>query len=248
MSVVAPSSPWLQVFPGPLIPDVLAYVSDTWQWLQATYPETIAFHWEEPRLTDSLCEALNDRDRRQRSTIHCDFQAETWELRRNPLTGDVKRIARADIRVTLGAPGTPHLVLEFKKLDGTANSRWRYCFDGVNRFVEGKYSVQHEYGVMYGLSCIDLTTESVAMAAYISSLDYPQRLNCVSDNTGSFIAAPSPTDPLGARFDTRHLITVSSQIVLLHVLIPCSCLPSCNHGGKVAKKRRTKRALPAISE
>lgn len=243
MSVIPPSSPWIDVFPGPLIPDVLAYVSKTWQWLQATYPDTIAFHWDEPQLTDSLCEALNDRDRRQQSMIHCDFQAETWELRRNQATGGVTRLARADIRVILGAPGTPHLVLEFKKLDGSASARWRYCFDGMNRFVEGKYAVQHDYGVMYGLSCCDLSSESAAMATYISSQDYPQKLSCLSDSTGSYIAAPSPTDPSGAQFDTRHEVNATSQIVLLHVLIPCSHVASRNHSRTTVRKRR-KRIRP----
>jgi hypothetical protein len=168
-------------------------------------------------------------------------------LRRNPATGEVTRIARADIRVTLGAPGTPHLVLEFKKLDGTANARWRYCFDGMNRFVEGKYAVQHEYGVMYGFSCIDPSTESVAMAAYISSLDYPERLSCVIDSAGSFITAPSPTDPLGAHFDTRHAIATTSHIVLLHALIPCSCPPACKHKRKAAGKRKRKSTPPVTS-
>lgn len=140
-----PSDAWLDTFPGPRIPDVLAYVSNTWDWLRNNHAEAVAFDKGETELTDNLCEALEDGARRRTHRIDCDFQAETWELRRHP-DGRVTRAARADIRVILGSPGTPHLVIEFKKLDGTADGHWRYCFDGVNRFVEGKYAIGHAHG------------------------------------------------------------------------------------------------------
>lgn len=107
------SAAWFRLFPGPKIPDVLVYMSDTWSSLLQTSPSAISFEKDEPTLTDNLCEALSDEDRRFDWGMDCDFQAETWELRR-AANGDVSRIARADIRVILGAPGTPHLVLEFK--------------------------------------------------------------------------------------------------------------------------------------
>ena len=119
---VAPSDAWLSVFPAPRIPDVLAYVGATWDSLLRTFADAVAFEHDEPTLTDNLCEALADRDRRLASRMDCDFQAETWELRR-AADGTTVRLARADIRVILGAPGTPHLVIEFKKLDGKAKAR-----------------------------------------------------------------------------------------------------------------------------
>ncbi|KAI3479610.1 hypothetical protein L1887_58337 [Cichorium endivia] len=85
------------------IPDVLVYMSDTWSSLLQTSPSAISFEKDEPTLTDNLCEALSDEDRRFDWGMDCDFQAETWELRR-AANGDVSRIARADIRVILGAP------------------------------------------------------------------------------------------------------------------------------------------------
>jgi len=100
MSGQQPSAKWVRVFPGPRISDVLGYVKATWMWLQHEYPEMVSYAQSEPDLTDNLCEALNDYDRRLESGIDCDFQSESWELRRSA-DGKVTRIARADIRVIL---------------------------------------------------------------------------------------------------------------------------------------------------
>ena len=201
--MATPTDVWFEVFPGPCISDVLAYVVSTWDWLQRTFPATVSFDSDEPELTDNLCEALEDRDRRRVNGIDCDFQAENWEFRRGP-DGRVTRIARTDVRVILGAPGTPHLVLEFKKLDGSTDGRWRYCFDGMNRFVEGKYAVGHPHGVMCGFSPNDLTGEAAALAAYIAQEEYARRLRCISDGAGRVVAAPSQANPACAEFDTNH--------------------------------------------
>ena len=112
--------------------------------------------------------------------MDCDFQAETRELRRNA-DGSVTYVARADIRVILGAPGTPHLVLEFKKLSGTTEARRLYCFDGLSRFLEGKYAVGHSHGVMCGLVCVNLDAETDALADYIADADRARRLACVEN-------------------------------------------------------------------
>src|SRR4051812_28304209 len=111
-----PTDDWLRVFPGIRVPEVVDYVVTTWNWLRDVYSDAVSFEHKEPVLTDNLCEALNDPDRRYQSRMPCDFQPETRELRRNP-NGTTSYVARADIRVILGVPGTPHLVLEFKKLD-----------------------------------------------------------------------------------------------------------------------------------
>ena len=102
--MTSPSSQWFEVFPGPRIPDVLTYMHQTWDWLRKTYGVAASFSQDETALTDSLCEALEDDARRLANGMDCDFQAETWELRRTA-AGATIRIARADIRVILGAPG-----------------------------------------------------------------------------------------------------------------------------------------------
>jgi hypothetical protein len=218
----APSPAWTRLFPGPQIPEILTYVSVTWTWLQTNYAGAVAFEREEPELTDNLCEALNDYNRRLASAIACDFQSETWELRRCE-DGQVTRVARADIRVILGVPGTPQLVLEFKKLDGSAGARWRYCFDGMSRFVEGKYAAHHEHGVMCGLTCAELSSELQAIGEYISDPARAAKLKCVTNARGGVIGLPSRIDP-SAHFDTeheRHEATIASGIVLFHLLISC---------------------------
>ena len=218
-----PSNTWFSVFPSARIPEVLAYVNSTWDWLRHTFAVTVAFDHDETALTDNLCEALSDQDRRFANGMDCDFLSETWELRRGA-DGTITRIARADIRVILGVPSTPHLVLEFKKLGGSANDRWKYCFEGMKRFVEGKYAVGHAFGVMCGFSPNNLTAEATAMAAYIAQERYARRLSCIPDASGNVVTAPSPTNPAWARFDTNHKrpsLTPDDPIVLLHTFLPC---------------------------
>jgi len=239
-----PSSAWFNVFPGPRIPDVLAYVADTWDFLQHHFTSAVSFAREETELTDNLCEALEDSGRRMANGMDCDFQPETWELRRQP-DGRTTRVARADIRVILGAPGTPHLVMEFKKLDGSADNRWRYCFDGMSRFVEGKYAQRHPYGVMCGLSPNKLDAEATALASYIDQRDYRDRLHCVADGAGRIITSPSQSDPASARFDTNHdrpQANCGGTITLLHTLMQCP-LPPTTAGVKTPRRvaRKSKR-------
>ena len=45
----------------------------TWDWLLRTFADAVAFEHDEPTLTDNLCEALADRDRRLASRMDCDF-------------------------------------------------------------------------------------------------------------------------------------------------------------------------------
>jgi hypothetical protein len=218
---VRPSDAWLRVFPGLRIPDVVQYVIVTWQWLQVTYADAVTFDHDEPTLTENLCEALNDPDRRFHSRMDCDFQVETRELRRNA-DGTTSYVARADIRVILGVPGTPHLVLEFKKLDGSTDARRLYCFDGLSRFVEGKYAIGHSHGIMCGFVCLDVAGEAVALAAYITDKERAGRLACISDAKGNAVRMPSAVDPVGASFDTCHArSSPEAPIVILHILVPC---------------------------
>lgn len=237
-----PSNAWFEVFPGPRIPDVLAYVVSTWDWLQQSFATAVSFDLSETDLTDNLCEALEDSNRRRANAIDCDFQAETWELRREP-NGRTVRVARADIRVILGAPGTPHLVIEFKKLDGSADGRWRYCFDGINRFVEGKYATGHAFGVMCGFSPNDLAIEAASLADYISEKEYADRLCCILNADDQVITIPSQADPTWAKFDTVHeRLNVGSgaPIILLHALLPCPRLRPVRTKEKTPQKRKSK--------
>lgn len=223
MSEQQPSDKWIRVFPGSHIPDVLSYVQTTWARLGREYPHVVTYDKSEPDLTDNLCEALNDYDCRWESGILCDFKQETWELRRDA-NGTVTRLARADITVTLTVAGGPHLVIEFKKLDGTGQARWRYCFDGMVRFLDGRYSVGHDFAVMCGLSCVDLDQEGKAMARYVSTPTSRTRLHCVADAKGIVVTSPSPTAPVSARFDTVHERLAQNppkNIVLLHMLMTC---------------------------
>jgi hypothetical protein len=223
MSDQKPSDGWVRVFPGPRIYEVLGYVQSTWARLRREYPHEVSYVHDEPILTDNLCEALDDDDSRQASGMPCRFQSENWELRRDA-TGKVRRLARADITVTLGVSGTPQLVIEFKKLDGTSGARWQYCFSGMSRFVDGSYSVGHDFAVMCGLSCVALEEEDKAMERYVAKVTHLKRLGYVAGPTGVFVTRPSPTAPGAARFDTVHARPSQNppkNIVLLHMLMDC---------------------------
>lgn len=249
--MTSPSDVWFEVFPGPRIPDVLAYVAGTWDWLQRTFASAVSFEQGETDLTDNLCEALEDRDRRRTNGIDCDFQPETWELRRGA-DGRTTRIARADIRVMLGVPGTPHLVIEFKKLDGSSDNRWRYCFDGMNRFIEGKYAVGYSHGVMCGFSPNDLTAEAEAIAAYIAEENYSRRLCCIEDAGGNLIISPSQADPSWAKFDTNHNrpgVGTGAPIVLLHTFLPCPQLkPPTPKKKKLSTPKAKQKRVPRLNK
>jgi hypothetical protein len=215
-----PFDDWIRVFPGIKVPEVVAYVVTTWTWLRNSYSDAVAFDHNEPVLTDNLCEALNDPDRRFQSRMPCDFQPETRELRRNP-NGTTSYVARADIRVILGVPGTPHLVIEFKKLDGTTEARRLYCFDGLNRFIEGKYAVGHPFGVVCGFACSEIEDEAMALAEYISKR--AARLACLADGSGNVITMPSALAAAIAKFDTSHARAAPARAIeILHVIVPCT--------------------------
>jgi len=217
-----PLDDWLRVFPGIKVPEVIEYVVTTWTSLRESYAAAVAFNHHEPVLTDNLCEALNDPERRHQNGMPCDFQPETRELRRNS-DGTTSYVARADIRVILGAPGTPHLVMEFKKLDGTTGARRLYCFDGLNRFVEGKYAVGHPFGVMCGFACSNIEEESIALAEYISDARRSRRLACIADSSGNVIAMPSTLAPASAKFDTSHARPAPALAIgIVHLVMPCT--------------------------
>ncbi len=156
-------------------------------------------------------------------------------------------MARADIRVILGAPGTPHLVIEFKKLGGKTGARWQYCFDGISRFVEGKYAVGHAFGVMCGFHPGSLADEAVALADYIRQPERAAKLLCVANGTGDVITVPSSAAPAHARFDTVHnrpALASADPISLMHVLIPCvstTPIASASRPPKVIAPRKSAR-------
>jgi hypothetical protein len=219
----APSEDWFSVFPSPRIPAVLAYVRETWAWLQDTYPDAVGFEQSEPTLTDNLCEALADPDRRLANRMDCHFQAETWQLWR-AADGTVSKPARTDITTILGAPGTPLFVLEFKKLDGSAGARWRYCHDGLNRFVEGTYAVGHRHGAMCAFCSKAPAAEATAMAAYIAVPARAAQLEAIANTDGDIVTNPSLVDPGDATFDTEHnrsTVNPPDPITLLHIFLPC---------------------------
>jgi hypothetical protein len=144
--------------------------------------------------------------------------------------------------VILGTPGTPHLVLEFKKLDGSTDRQRHYCFDGMSRFVEGKYAVGHAHGIMCAFSPNDLDQETAMLSAYIADTGRASRLCCIADGAGQIITAPSQVDPISATFDTLHdrpSVGSGERILLTHSLLHCPWGKTPKPHSKAAKTYRT---------
>ena len=223
MKIGTLSTTWLQVFPPQLLAELLDYVVQTWVWLRTTYPNTHVFETEEPDLTESLCTALDEDLRKRASAITSQFEAEVWQRVRLS-DGSVKRVSRTDITVTYGAPGTPRLIMEFKKLNGTTDHRWRYCFDGIQRFVDGKYANQHLHGVMCGFVAHGKISELTKLVNYIDEPGRASKLICKPNKNGKAVTRPSDCAPNVADFDTHHdrpTIINASPILLAHVLLEC---------------------------
>jgi hypothetical protein len=214
---------WQQAFPPQEIPEILRYVVQTWNWLRITYPHVHTYEKKEPDLTDSLCEALNDDARKFANGIGSAFESETGELMRRS-DGSVQRVGRTDIKVIFGTPGTPALTIEFKKLDGREKQRRRYCFQGIQRFIDGRYAANQTYGVMCGFTAHDKDSELPFLINYIERPRNAARLSCVNAYSGAFAHRPSLCAPGIADFDTNHYrqsLIPPSTIVLGHMLLDC---------------------------
>ena len=246
-----PSEDWNLAFPTPQIPSVLSYIAETWAWIVTTYNATTTFDHQEPELTDNLCQALDEPARRQAKRMSCAFNCEKREIRRGP-DGSTVPIARADIEVVLGTPATPRLIIEFKKIDGTVASLKYYCFGGISRFVEGKYSVDHAHGVMCAFSPNDPATESSGIATYIEAKKDASELQCEPIGGGDVVRRPSSVAPAEAFFETKHLRPVTNPtnpITLLHTVLACPpavpkppALKKVKKPGPKATKARAQRA------
>src|SRR5690348_2904923 len=112
---------WLVAIPPTTFCDVLQYVTDTWDHLKLEWPGEHCFSKNEPILSLSLGQALNEAARKKSAGISGGFGAEAFEPIR--VAGKVQKNGRTDIKFVFGGPGAPEIILECKKLDGSGAKR-----------------------------------------------------------------------------------------------------------------------------
>ena len=210
---------WLEAIPPITLRDVLQYVIDTWDDLKAEWPDEHCFSHNEPTLSLSLGQALNEAARKKGAGISGGFGAEAFEPVR--INGKVKKNGRTDIKFVFGGTGAPEMILECKKLDGSGAKRSLYFSEGVSRFVSGKYGSEYFQGVMLGFSKHEPSDEAVALKALISSPNSATSYRCIQFPNGEWALDPSELSPGLAYFDTKHDRTPvgASPFDLAHVLL-----------------------------
>lgn len=215
-------SSWFEAFPSPEIPALLGYVARSWIKLRTSNPASNSFDRDEPALTRSLCEALDDFNEKKFNGITGAFEAEPLELSRLP-NGQVPMGGKTDIKFILAVPGTPKLIIECKKLNGETTNRREYCKNGIQRFVTGKYAKSCRNGIMCGFTANPIITERDALVSYISDSKRSRNLQCISFN-GHVVEIPSVCAPNVAEFDTKHNrpnVVGVGPILLAHLLLEC---------------------------
>lgn len=213
---------FIRALPSTTLCQVLEYAVETWNWLLAAYPAAHRLTQDEPALSMSLSEALNDDERKRNKGINGEFIAEAFELLRKP-DGTVIQHGRADIKFILGTAGAPVIVIECKKLNGDAISRRLYCAKGIMRFIEGKYAKLDSVGVMCGFACAS-SVERIELAAYIADGTQSSSLHCIVPPGGKLITEPSVCAPNAACFDTIHGrpgLSHRKPITLAHMILDC---------------------------
>jgi len=171
---------WVPIFPRPEIPRILAYVLRTWLWLRSKHPSDFNFGKDEVTLTRGLFNKLDNYSRKVKSGINGTFESQAQELA-EVNGGKVKITGQTDIKFILGVASTPKLIIECKKLDGYYRHRRKYCFDGIIRFVKGRYGRDHSYGVMCGFAAKGKAHEVAALVKYLSEGSRPAKLCCVRE-------------------------------------------------------------------
>jgi len=211
---------WANVFPEAKLESVLRYVVESWEDLTSKFPSTHSYAVREERLTDSLAHHLDDPARRQRRGIPGRFLSERWNLRRLP-GGQTKRESRSDIVYMDGIPGGPQLVMEFKKLAGTAKLHTLYCSEGMGRFVDGLYSPEQKIGAMCGI-LKPCSSDPKALISFLGSIPPTMVKRLGWGAAGYGIHSPSVLASSVALCDSVHARGSNSgnvAISLAHVFI-----------------------------
>lgn len=213
-------SVWTRVIRRPETHVVVTYVLERWLKYSSKFGgySPPLFERDEPTLTEGLAAFLAQEFELGQQPFDGDFFG---ELRHYDLQPDGKAlcVGRTDIEWRLF--GFPCFTFEFKILDGTSNKRNRYINDGVQRFVDGRYSGQSPQGAM----CAFLRQGSESDAELVEKLitNKAAKLRC-RPIAGPFIISPSVIAPDAAKFDTAHMRDepLYSPIQIIHVFLAFS--------------------------
>lgn len=189
------------LFPDADLDRLLAYVRHVWDELRRIGPAW----WNQKRetkLVEGFHIALNNDDRLMQHGVgfgHLTLEAIYVELDPN---GIPRHRGRTDIRFSHASNMGPTLVFEFKRLDNKHPLRTKYAFDGVERFVNGKYSPETDLAVMVGLVKGAAPLEKQHLIRFLNRATTIARLKSKAMNFPAH-GDPSLNDP-SLDFDTLH--------------------------------------------
>lgn len=194
---------WQKFLPAEVFSDVLEFISESWRRLLLEYPRQHTYEIREEKLTVSLTEYMNDPDSRKKSGILGKFVSEVT-LHERHSDGELKIVGRSDINYIHGVAGVPEFTVEFKKLNNSPGKRRLYCYEGIKRFVDGKYARDQNIGAMCALVKGDVSKDVAVLIQYISKPPQANILQCLKNKCGDVIIIPSQHAPGVAEFDTSH--------------------------------------------
>jgi hypothetical protein len=151
VKIISDDSPFVDLFGDPPISTLLAYVHQSWLCYANLYRNSLPplQSRTEPQLTQALAAYLRERQDAGEQPFAGDFFGELSEYVLDKTSGLPKCTKRTDVEWRLF--GVPGFIIEFKILDGKLQRREKYLFDGVMRFVDGRYSGSAAAGAMFGL-------------------------------------------------------------------------------------------------
>ena len=157
-------SPFIELLGDLPAASLLSYVHGSWAAYATSYKNaTPPLHKRtEPQLTKALAAYLRQQQDAGNQPIPGHFFAELSDYILDE-DGLPVCIGRTDIEWRLY--GYPRFVIEFKVLDGTAARRQRYLFDGVLRFVDGRYASSARVSSMFAFMLCDPSNDVTALKA-----------------------------------------------------------------------------------
>jgi hypothetical protein len=215
------SDDWRKTFPYEDTRQVVSFVKETWCDLVARKVPRFDPSSHEPKLTHFLSRVLDMRASDEGLT-GC-FVSEGHEGKPNLETGELENKGRTDIRYFSDRTEID-LTFEFKKLKNRRDSRLAYYgTEGMQRFLNGKYSSDKHLGLMVGLisenvdACINGLKLSISRHHHSGG-----NLHMSPDADGTYIHEPSRELPGLVQFDTEHSRATYSNkvpIVLCHLFL-----------------------------
>jgi hypothetical protein len=236
---------WIALFPyRDEAADAIRYLCTSWDALAAAHPATFNSSTKEPDLTEVLGLHLY-RTARQEAGLTGRWG---FENRGGALHGGVPgQRTRSDIEYFSNrSEGVElELTIEFKRLDAGASTRRKYYGKpGMERFVDGTYSIGRPLALMAGILIDERAACISGLCRALLLADTQLKLGMTAHG-GEYLRAPSALFPDSAEFDTEHRRTAAKApphgtIRISHLFLGFPALPP-----KIARKKRRAEIIEA---